>query len=77
MNEADNGRIIPATRHYIHEFEARTSFLTWTIEFAELTATSSVGRISVTTYKDKYDIVTTSSSTNSTEAGLLQFTPPG
>ena len=40
MNEADNGRIIFTTRHYIHEIDAVATFLTWKIKFAELTATS-------------------------------------
>lgn len=32
MNGGDNGRIASTTRHYIHEFEARTTFLTWKIK---------------------------------------------
>jgi hypothetical protein len=40
MNEADNGRIIFTTRHYIHEIDVVATFLTWKIKFAELTATS-------------------------------------
>lgn len=38
MNEADNGRIISTTRHYIHELDTRATLLTWKIKFAELTA---------------------------------------
>lgn len=73
MKEADNGRIISTTRHYIHEFEARATFLTWKIKFAELTATSLVGRIvqKGITCKNKYDTMTTNGSTNSTEADFL------
>lgn len=36
MNEADNGKIIFTTRHYIHEIDARVTFLTWKIKFAQL-----------------------------------------
>lgn len=79
MNEAENGRIISTTRHYIHAFEATATRLTWKIEFAELTATSPVWKDSLERYyyKNKYDIITTNGSTNSTVADfLLKFTSP-
>jgi hypothetical protein len=40
VDEADNGRKISTDRHYIHELDARTTFLIWKIEFGGLTVTS-------------------------------------